>query len=382
VALAQAPASLSAAEVRQRARQRWERDQELILDPMFFRALPQALPQLGRVGVQLKRGRYPNELTRFRYDVVLGIGGPSAPIRPSRIESGAGITLTQIRERLAAGAPVVALAGIPNPRVVAAVRAVELLASDACPETAGAVRQRLSAAPENGVDPEALYALDVPYAIELTWSEVGLDRYDAVFRQRAALLAAGAAASVSRKPWHEYSNRRSARSSPSSLAVELKALAKEQLPEFMVPATILLLEALPRTPNGKVDRKALPPPGGDLPVTTTRYVAPATELERTIAAVWQELLQLEHVGRHDNFFDLGANSLLMVQANSRLRAALGRALSLVDLFRYPTVNALAAFVSQSAPDPAALVQSQERGRARLEALERRRTAPRSGVAPA
>src|SRR5262249_4016862 len=155
-------------------------------------------------------------------------------------------------------------------------------------------------------------------------------------------------------------------------ALELKELAKERLPEFMVPASIIFLEALPRTPNGKVDRKALPQPSSDQPLTTTRFVAPETELEQTISSIWRELLQVERVGTLDNFFDLGANSLLMVQANSRLRAALRRDLSLVDLFRYPTVSALAGYLNQTAPDPSALVQSQERGRARLDALQRRR----------
>jgi hypothetical protein len=183
------------------------------------------------------------------------------------------------------------------------------------------------------------------------------------------------------KAWNEYTNRRSARSSPSSLALELRKGVKEQLPEFMVPTTIILLDALPRTPNGKVDRKALPRPDAERSLTATRYAAPETELERTISAVWQELLQLERVGRHDNFFDLGANSLLMVQANSRLRAALRRDLTLVDLFRYPTVNALATYLSQTAPDSSALTQSEQRGRTRLDALQRRRVSPRPGAVP-
>jgi hypothetical protein len=158
-------------------------------------------------------------------------------------------------------------------------------------------------------------------------------------------------------------------------------MAKERLPEYMVPATIIVLDALPRTPNGKIDRKALPEPDRELPRTTTAYVAPATELERTIASVWQELLHLERVGTRDNFFDLGANSLLMVQANSRLRTALRRDLSLVDLFRYPTVNALAAHLSQAGDDQSALQQSRERGRARIDALQRRRVPSRSAPAP-
>jgi aryl carrier-like protein len=299
------------------------------------------------------------------------------------MESGAALTLTQIRERLASGASAVAFTGILNPRVATAVRAAQLLASDDCPETAGAIRQLLSSEPENGVDPEALYALDASYEIELTWSELALDRYDAVFRHRSAPAAPGSpiGAVVPRKAWKEYSNCRIGCSSSSSLAIELKEMAKERLPEFMVPANIILLDALPRTPNGKVNRRALPQPGSELSLTAARYVAPENELERTISSVWQELLQLERIGIHDNFFDIGANSLLMVQANSRLRAVLRRELSLVDLFRYPTVNALAQYLNKTAPDSSARMRSQERGQARLDALQKRRTSPRSEKAP-
>jgi natural product biosynthesis luciferase-like monooxygenase protein len=375
VALEQAPDALAAAEVRQRARQRLERDNELVLDPTFFRALPQHLPRITQVAIHLKRGRYWNELTRFRYDVVLGVGAArTTGIPAGKNAGGTSLTLAQVRERLASGAPVVAFADVPNPWVAGPVRAAELLASIDCPETAGAIRRQVAAA-ETGIVPEDLYALDVPpYEIEVTWSDAALDRYDAVFRHRSAVVANGSTAvpGTVRKAWSEYANRPGLPSAPSSLALELKELAKERLPEYMVPAAVIVLDALPRTPNGKVDRKALPQPGGEVPQTASRYVAPATELERAIASVWQELLHVERVGSHDNFFDLGANSLLMVQANSRLRSALGRDLSLVDLFRYPTVNALAAHLGRADDDNTALVQSQERGRARLDALQRRR----------
>jgi natural product biosynthesis luciferase-like monooxygenase protein len=373
VVLEQAPDSQSAAEVRHRVRQRLQRDNELVLDPMFFRALPQKMKRIGSVAVHLKQGRARNELTRFRYDVILGIGRQTVPALPPKAETGARITLTELRERVAE-ASVLAYSGIPNPRVANAVRAVELLTSDACPDTAGAIRQRLSATPEMGFDPEDLYGLDIPGEMELTWSATGLDRFDAVFRHHLTppVDCSPVTPTVSRKAWNEYSNRRSPHSNPSSLALELKGLAKERLPEFMVPATIILLDALPRTPNGKIDRKALPQPDAERPLTAISYVAPETESERIISAVWQELLRVERVGKHDNFFDLGANSLLMVQANSQLRAALRRDLTLVDLFRYPTVSALATYLSQTAPDSSALMQSQERGRTRLDALQRRR----------
>jgi hypothetical protein len=162
----------------------------------------------------------------------------------------------------------------------------------------------------------------------------------------------------------------------------LKETAKTRLPDYMVPATVVVLEALPRTPNGKIDRKALPEPGVERAPASAAYCAPQTRLETAIAAVWQELLHLERVGVHDRFFALGANSLLMVQATGRLRVALGRDLSLVDLFRYPTVHALAAHLGENHDDAGALDKSAERGPARSEALQRRRLAARSAAASA
>src|SRR5262249_18525121 len=155
--------------------------------------------------------------------------------------------------------------------------------------------------PEVGIDAEDLYALDTSYEIEVTWSQLALDHHDVIFRHRSAPTAPDSpvAAAVPLKAWNDYTNRRVSRSSSSSLAIELEEMAKQRLPEFMVPATIILLDALPRTPNGKVNRKALPQPGGESCLMAARYVAPENELERTITSVWQELLQLERIGIHD-----------------------------------------------------------------------------------
>jgi len=102
-------------------------------------------------------------------------------------------------------------------------------------------------------------------------------------------------------------------------ATEIRRALRQQLPDYMVPGVILFLEAVPLTPNGKVDRRALPDPFADASRAKPDYEAPAPGVETTIAAVWTELLQLERVGRHDNFFELGGHSLLALQAVWRLR---------------------------------------------------------------
>ncbi|MFH8584558.1 amino acid adenylation domain-containing protein [Streptomyces celluloflavus] len=121
---------------------------------------------------------------------------------------------------------------------------------------------------------------------------------------------------------------------------ELTAHLKERLPEFMVPAVLVVLPELPLTPNGKVDRAALPEPQGERPALRTRYVAPRDGLEAALAGMWRELLGVERVGAHDNFFDLGGHSLLMAGFRVRLAGDLGHELSMVELFQYPTIGSL------------------------------------------
>lgn len=94
---------------------------------------------------------------------------------------------------------------------------------------------------------------------------------------------------------------------------ELHRFLRQKLPEYMVPSTFVMLKALPLTPNGKVNRNALPEPDDHRPELEATYEPPQTEVEQTIANIWQQMLHVEKVGIQDNFFDLGGHSLLLVQ---------------------------------------------------------------------
>jgi acyl carrier protein len=133
---------------------------------------------------------------------------------------------------------------------------------------------------------------------------------------------------------------------PRVSADALRHFLGARLPEHMIPSAFVPLDSLPLTPNGKVDRKSLPQPGELRPELTAAYVAPRTELETIIASVWGELLRIERVGLHDNFFDLGGHSLLVVRAQAKLRETLGLDLPIVRLFQYPTISALTKFLSE------------------------------------
>ncbi|HUG25489.1 MupA/Atu3671 family FMN-dependent luciferase-like monooxygenase [Piscinibacter sp.] len=145
-------------------------------------------------------------------------------------------------------------------------------------------------------------------------------------------------------------------------AEPLQQALAQALPEVMVPQAVLVLPALPLTPNGKVDRRALPDPLSM--IVAGAPAAPRSALETTIAAIWQEVLGLPQVGTADNFVDLGGHSLLVVQVQRRLHEVCGREVSITDMFRLPTIRALAAHLGGDAPATSAVRDGMSRADAR------------------
>ncbi|MBK5550281.1 amino acid adenylation domain-containing protein, partial [Pseudomonas sp. TH03] len=135
----------------------------------------------------------------------------------------------------------------------------------------------------------------------------------------------------------------------AALRDDIKARLKASLPDYMVPTQVMFLERLPLSPNGKIDRKALP--SIDVSLAALDFVAPEGELEQQIAAVWQDVLELDQVGRDDHFFELGGHSLLATQVVSRLRKLTDCTLSLRDLFSHPRLKDLAASLAQQQGTP-------------------------------
>jgi amino acid adenylation domain-containing protein/FkbM family methyltransferase len=166
--------------------------------------------------------------------------------------------------------------------------------------------------------------------------------------------------------------------SPVLTADAVRAHLKQVLPEFMLPRHVVLMDELPLTLTGKVNRQALPPPETVAAQTRTGYVEPRNELERRIAAIFAEVLKVERVGIHDQFFDLGGHSLLLVQAHNRISKAVDAQLSMLDLFRNPTVASLVTFLEagkQQAPEKAEDVD--EAARRRVEAMKRQKDRSKS-----
>jgi amino acid adenylation domain-containing protein len=155
---------------------------------------------------------------------------------------------------------------------------------------------------------------------------------------------------------------------------ELQCFLREKLPEYMIPSAFMYLENLPLSANGKIDRRALPNPEILLQELEIAYAPPQNQLEQSIVTVWQTVLNLEKVGIDRNFFEIGGNSLLIAQVYIKLKNALSNGIeariSIVDLFKYPTIRSLAKYLDQTqetAPESenAELVKQLAAGKNRL-----------------
>jgi natural product biosynthesis luciferase-like monooxygenase protein len=378
---ARASGSSTLGELRERVRRRAAEEGELVVDPRFFESIARELDGATFERAELKPGRAVNEMTAFRYDVVLrkaaGGGGSDAP-QPRVAACPEPCSMDALRGLLDGEPSSLHVPAVRNARVASAVRAAELLSAG---DAAGTLADLQFAATNEdwSIDPEDIREIDPHYEVVIEFSRERADLMDVTFRHRAAqawpLL-------MPRRPappaTGDYTNRPARPGATgATLVPALREQLRRKLPEYMLPSAFVLLDALPLTPNGKIDRPALPAPE----IRRAESVAqqpPKNDLERGIVAVLRELLGGAEVGVDDNFFDVGANSLMMVQASVRLRSLLGRPVPLVRMFQHPSARTLAAALGDAEP-PAdrGVKQSQDRGQLRKDAMRRLRDGART-----
>jgi len=353
VQLRLAPLTLLNEQLRQRVRTRQTQENEIVVAPAFFAALRQRLPRITATEASLKRGWYQNELSRFRYDVTLHVDRPvrfvaDYPVLDWRNDA---LSSTDVTAYLATHKPECLLVKhIPNARVITDVAATGLLAQTPMSGTVGELWQALSAVVQDqGTQPEALWALGTVapnYTVRLGWSDVPdcfdatLWRNDVLPTDRVSPLPVVQSAPVSLTDWTTYINTPYEGDTNASLVPELREFLKRRLPEYMVPALIMVLESLPLTNNGKVDRNALPSPDGSRPELTSVFVAPRNANERLLADIWKEVLGIAQVGINDNFFELGGDSLMSIRVVARASKA-GLNITTKQLFQHQTIAELA-----------------------------------------
>ena len=355
IELASADASLPMAVLAERVQRRMSEEQELVIDPAFFAALKSRLPRISDAQVCVKRGTRTNELTKFRYDIVLHVDS-AMPASQSvqRVEwPQETATVEWLRQWLIENRPVaVNLRGVPNERVISEARAAELLGAQESTATAVELRERSAA--ERGVNPEDLWTLgaELGYRVEIGWADSSpTGEYDVTFACQEPPTREGSNGSGGSlfiqplhsgpvRPWSHYANNPLQGAFTRKLVPALRAYLQERLPEYMVPSSFVLMDALPLTPNGKVHREALPAPDTGRPQLESVYVAPISPVERELAEIWQEVLRLDRVGTRDNFFELGGDSILSIQVVARATQA-GLRITPQQMFQHQTIAELA-----------------------------------------
>ncbi len=214
------------------------------------------------------------------------------------------------------------------------------------------------------------------YRIELAEIETVLNEHEAV---RDAVVAAREDTPGDKRLVAYWIAADEAAPEPSTLREYLA----DKLPDYMVPAAFVALDEFPLTANGKVDRKALPAPEIDRSQSSETYTPPGSELEETLVEIWQSVLKVDEVGTRDNFFDLGGHSLSLIRVHGAIQKHLGRKIPMVEMFRFPTVGTLAAFLAgdtesqENKPDTGPSTEDLKAGRSRLARMQARRKRPGS-----
>lgn len=364
-------------EFHERVQARAQREPELVLSPAFFGSLPGLVTGISQASVELREETAETEMSKFRFDAILTVGAPLGGASLSDLPARTIASATDVRALLESGSDEVFITEIPNRRVSQEWKWASALVDLAKQNSTASVAEfQAMHKSSDGVDPAELLNIDPRYEVKLHYGASGApDRFSAWFVRKGANVPArllevqGRAHSL--PELQKLAKAGTTTSALSDLEGTLRDAAKKRLPAYMVPSVFVTLEKMPLTPNGKLDRKRLPAPQ-ERKRALAEYQEPGSELEKVIAGVFQEILRLDRISASDNFFDLGANSLMMVQALGRLATALGKKPSLVDLFHYPTVGRLAKHLGSDADADDANQTSQSRGNTRREAMLRRR----------
>jgi ubiquinone/menaquinone biosynthesis C-methylase UbiE len=271
IELYQASESLSVGELRQRVRHRIRFQEELVISPAFFLALHRQIPKISRVEIRPKRGRFNNEMTRFRYDAILSLGAPPEKILEPRWQDWQEKkgTVELLAGQLKEQRPdILALKRISNVRVMNDFNAFAKLASPEASATVGMLRELLEKSDAQGIDPSELWTLGekLGYHVDLSWAASRPDgSYDAVFRRETDSKSAQQAIEWAQPPaisgdLSQYTNSPGRAVLYQKLIDQLRQFSRERLPENLVPAAIIAMDELPLATDGSLKLSTLPPP--------------------------------------------------------------------------------------------------------------------------
>ncbi|MDE1476885.1 amino acid adenylation domain-containing protein [Xenorhabdus bovienii] len=352
VQLWKSPKEKRASEVRQAVANNIKESKELTIDHQFFTLLPAYFEQISTVEINLKCGDADNELVNYRYDVVLHTAPPVKVTPDSTLHWKASslpeiVTLLQNKN-----ISCVSLLHVPNLRLMKDIARAEVMHQAQVDVALSALSQEFADVVLQGEQPETYWALANQYGFDakINWSETSDPaQFDVLFirhylHQQPIQLEGEhpTKQAVSRKQLLKYVNDPLRYRRHQQIIGQLREQLRERLPDYMQPAVITIMDALPLTTNGKIDNNALPV--GDDISEQQAYVPVSTMTEQVVARYWCDILALKKIGAQDNFFDLGGHSLLATSMITALQGHFGIELSIKNLFEYPSVAALAAYI--------------------------------------
>lgn len=373
----QADISMERTQLQQLVNRSQFEEPELAIDPSFFYALQHKFPQIRRVQIRLSKGHIQNEMTQFRYNVLLHIADTQQLcLYPSSIQQHNWkinpIQVEEICKHLIETKPeILIVTNVANSRVNAAVKTATWLRNGDAPKAVGQMREGLQNSTELTIDPQNWWDLETltSYTVEVTWSTSGdTGDYDVLLVRQGIDSDVNFPLPQQYAPdWNHYTNNPLQSQFARQLIPEVRQFLGQTLPDYMIPFAFVPLETLPLSASGKVNRLALPMFHEDLSYSSVTARNPSSNItsktptESTLLEIWKDLLRLEQVTIHGNFFELGGHSLLATQMASRVRDAFGIELPLKSVFEAPTIAQLAPILealqeSASAPKIPPLVR--------------------------
>lgn len=343
--------------LRQRVRHLLAHERDLCLAPQFFRALMKELPAITHIQVLPKPGRAHNQLNTFRFDAVLRVNGAPEPAQELTWTDWQRrkLTLSEVSALLSSGPDTLAIRGIPNARLEADVAAVSWLRETPASDPVRTLRAILAREHRGGIEPAALHSLNPAYRVELSWLNSRNDgALDAVFTRSdipVRTIAFPSTGGEAVRGCPDYSNHPRRASINRQLIPQVRQSLKDKLPHYMIPSVFTIIDKLPLSPTGKIDRRAL----AELPVVfespdEDAISAVSDPLERLLVDHWSDILDISSVGVGDDFFELGGNSLKAMALAHRLEQQFNFHLRPALLLQAPTITKLAAWLRQHHPD--------------------------------
>lgn len=326
-----------------------EKEEELNVSPAFFRYAADSIEGLKNAAVMLKRGSYLNEMSKFRYDVLLSNAEPAEKPVVKDISSFS-LPLEMIREELdKCEDNALLIKGISNSRIDDDVLISELAEGMDDNVPISVLKQEISIRSKKAIDPNTLIRLAKEKDMKCICLISENDRkcYDALFMSNEHDLdevITSAATSV--KDIRTCANAPEESNRVRQLVPQVTKLLKSQLPEYMIPSFFVIVSDFPVNSNGKLDQSKLPDPSTIKLLDDESYVAPSTPIEKKIAQVWAEILGIEKVGIRNNFFEMGGDSILCIRSVSRINNA-GIKITPSDVFQNPTIEELAKIAAVS-----------------------------------